>query len=194
MEVPLKIDVLSYVRGGKRNLVRNFGLSKEQIDKFIKRSFDRSCRVIQAYARLNHRYKDNKARQKRDDVLGLTRAIRFHLLDKARRAELYIDEDRAPTDGKTTNTYATYQIGGTGGGVPRNSKYLKFFKDKDRPGVYMRKGQKEWDEFDGHKGVWVYAKYVRGIPKDDILGRAVKVNRYRIREIFDEELRRILNG
>lgn len=195
MDVPIRIDVPSYVTGGKRNLKKNFGLSKEQIDKYIKRSLNRSCRIIQAYARKNHRYKDNPARQSRDGVLGLTRAIRFHLLDKAKRAELYIDSDRAPTDGKYTDTYGTYQIGGTKGSKPIHAKRLKFFIDRDR--AYQnknRKGkEKDWDTFMGHEGVWVTTDKVKGIPKDDILGKAVRTNRYRIRDIFNEELRRIIN-
>lgn len=189
MDVPLKINVPTYVKGGKNNLGRNFGLTKEQVNEFIRRSLNRSCRVIQAYARKNHRYKDNPARQQRDGVDGLTRAIRFHLLDKAKKAELYIDESRAPVKGRGTNTYATYQIGGT---ESIYGKRMKFFIDKDR--AYKRVGQEEWDTFMGHEGVWVYTNKRRGIPKDDILGRAVRINKNRVKAIFDEELRRIING
>lgn len=182
MNNPVRVNVKSYVPGGKRDLVSKYNLTKEKIDKYIKDCLHDSCVIIRRYARTHHKYKDNPARQKAENFTGLTRAIKFHVLDKAKRAtvragerytaEVYIDENEAP--------YAKYQVEGTKAHGPVVAPRLRFFdyRVKSFNGMYPL----------------VSRTWVRGIEKDEFLQKARRVNRAKIKEIFAEGLRRLING
>lgn len=177
MDSPMRVNVQSYVPGGKRSLGSKFGLTKEQIDKFIQQSLRDSCRLVRDYAKRHHRYEDNPARQQREGFIGLTRAIHFHILDKAKKSttragerytgEVYVDEKEAP--------YAKYQITETKSLIkPIRASRLKFFSDR--------------------YGRWYSLMQVKGRPKDDFIRNAYKNNRAEIKAIFAEGLRRLING
>lgn len=182
MNTPIKVNVSSYVPGGKRGLVGNYNLTKESIDKYIQQCLHDSCVLIRRYARTHHNYKDRPPRQRAEGFRGLTRAIKFQVLDKAKRAtvragerytaEVYIDEKEAP--------YAKYQVEGTKAHGPVVAPRLRFFdyRVKSFNGTYPL----------------VSRKWVRGIEKDEFLQKARKVNRAKIKEIFAEGLRRLING
>lgn len=182
MDTPLRVNVQSYVSGEKRSLVRNNNLTKELIDKYVQQCLHDSCVLIRRYARTHHEYKDRPDRQKNEGYKGLTRAIKFHILDKAKRAnqragerytgEVYIDEKDAP--------YAKYQVEGTKAHGPVVAPMMKFLDYRVK-------------SFNGRYPL-VCTKWVRGIEKDDFLNNAYRVNRAEVKKIFAEGLRRLLNG
>ena len=161
------VKIRTEVPYGKRNIGKLFNLSQEDVNRYINKSLKDSCRLIRDYARKHHRYEDNPARQAREGHVGLTRAIHFRIIDKVKRGEVYVDEKEAP--------YAKYQIDGTRSPIlPRKAKKLSFFSDR--------------------YGKWFRLMKVKGIPKDDFIHNAYKVNRSKVKEIFRDYLGRLLDG
>ena len=112
------IYVRTEVPRGKENLRKNYGLSKDEIDKYLRKSLQESCREIRTYARNVHEYEGNSARQQREGHLGLTRAIRFRTDKDLLHGEVYIDDKIAP--------YGTYQVNG----YSDIHKRVSFFSDR----------------------------------------------------------------
>lgn len=167
MSEGLHIDIRRYIPEASKELLS--GLSKEDVDKYIRRSLQKSCRLIRDYARTHHRYENDTGR--------LTRAIRYKLLDRAKKgvtakgerykAEVYLDEKEAP--------YGVYQHEGTDSPIkPVHKSRLVFFSRR-----YGRK---------------VVVMQVRGLVKDQFLYRARKNTRLEVLAIFEEELRGLING
>ena len=178
----LSINVDTYVPGGKRNLRKNFNLTKEDIDKYIRKCLKESCILIRKYARTHNNYEDNTERQRAEGYKGLTRAIKYQVLDMAKRrsvrtgerykAKVYIDEKVAP--------YAQYQVYGTKSHGAVFAKRLRFFD--------YRAGK-----FEG-KFPAIYREWVRGIKADDFLRNAYAINRIKVRQIFEQGLEDLTNG
>lgn len=167
MSEELRIDIRNYIPKSSRELLA--GLSKEVIDKYIRKSLQRSCRMIRDYARTHHRYEDDTGR--------LTRAIRYRLIDRAKKgimakgerykAEVYLDEKEAP--------YGIYQHEGTESPIrAKHGSRLVFFS--------RRYGKK------------IAVMQVRGLVKDQFLYRARQNTRSDVLAIFQEELRGLING
>lgn len=181
MEEPIKVNVRSAFKGGKRNVFK--GLSRDAIDRYMTAVLKESSELIRDYARdpQHHRY--------RDDTGRLTRAIKYRLLDKAKegrtarkgeryKAEVYVDTVGIPDEEGSTEFafYGRYQHEGHKKRIikPINGSRLVFYSRR--------------------YGRWYRLMAVRGIAKDQFLHRARRSKRTEVLAIFDRELRRLING
>lgn len=150
---------------------KTLNFSQVDVDKYVKSCLHDACELIRDYARVHHEYEDNPARQAREGHKGLTRAIKYRVLRRAKSeygfvGEVYIDEKIAP--------YGRYQLYGTKDHGPVVAPALRFFSDRF--------------------GSWFSLKQVSGIKADNFLQKALDDNRLEVTEIFRRRWEEMMNG
>lgn len=150
-----------------RIATKQYKLSQKDVDRYIKKSLNESCRLIRDYARTHHRYEDDLERAKAKNLIGLTRAIMFKPVKLGERVgKVYIDEKEAP--------YAKYQVRGTKAHSVEPPKVMKWFSNR--------------------YGKWFRRHKVRGIVKDSFIKKAYINTKLDVKDIFRINLRRLLDG
>lgn len=163
-----KVEITPSSNFSKTNILT---LTQAQVDRYVKSCLHDACEYVRDYARKNHRYKDNPARQAREGHIGLTRAIQFRVLPRKSAeygyvGEVYIDEKEAP--------YAKYQLYGTKRHGPKYASALRFFSDR--------------------YGKWIRKAEVKGIKKDNFLAKALIRSRFKIAYIFRKKLEELIRN
>ena len=163
-----KIEITPSSNLSKTNILT---LTQAQVDRYVKSCLHDACELVRDYARTHHRYEDNPARQAREGHIGLTRAIQFRVLSRKSAeygyvGKVFINEKEAP--------YGKYQLYGTKRHGPKYAPALRFFSDR--------------------YGKWVRKLEVKGIKKDDFLGKALEANRLKIELIFLKKFYDMMRG
>lgn len=179
MEEPIKVNVQSIITGGKRKAL--VGISRDAVDRYMKDMLTESSKLIRDYARKHHRYENDTGR--------LTRAIKYKLLDKAKQgiktrkgeryeAEVYIDEIGEPDEEGNDESapYGRYQHEG----------------HKKRTIRPTEKGRLVFES--RRYGRWFSLMEVRGLTKNQFLYEARRTKRAEVIAIFNEGLRRLIDG
>ena len=164
--------------GDNIDLSSNILITQEEVDRYVNACLRDSCTLVRDYAKENHRYKNRSGE--------LTRAIRFRVIDKVKRGEVYIkDSDLKDSKGKQT-PYGTYINNGTGPTMvnreifPVRAKALKWFDKRLGRAIFATRVHQHYKK--------------KGIKAEHFLENAFDACKGEIDRIFEEGLGDLLSG
>ena len=182
MGVPTKLPHIDVVYSG--GVWANITLTQDDVDRYLKSCLHDSCEYIRDKARSNHDFTSRTG--------NLERAIRYMVLPRVREGRIgrvYIDTKLAP--------HGKWVLEGTGlYGIkhsrifPRRAKALHWFSKK---GVINPWSNRKRFKPPLQPTEWVL-RSIRGMRGEDFLGDAYRQSTDKVNDIFEDGVRRLLDG
>lgn len=152
----------------KSEVESDIRITQEDVDRYINSCLRDSCKLIRDYARGNHEFNNKTGK--------LERAIRFRVIDKVKEGIVYVNLKEAPYGRYVQEDTGIFSGRGYYDIYPNRAKALRFFSKR--------------------YGRFIYAMHVKhpGSRGEDFLQRAFDANIDNVNKIFEDGLRRLING